>query len=428
MNARETMRQSAAQEAERTSARIESQEQEQLRLWLEDRTAQIEQNCRKMLRSEIESATQRLELGVTSSLNGLANKLRSDNLEETAAQLVEPVTKMGELIATLERVSQRADEKLGDLQFRSGQMLKLIQVQEQLRSAGEEGGDHVEEAGLGDAGRRRHAPEHLGETLEGDTAEPQRDDYTDNLPGYSPARMGLPADVVDDRGEQLLETPYLRHEGGGEGASDSTPQSQAAPLSRAAEQHQNVGGQQHEPEHRASGESADSTLDRLFKLIDKAQKPVHEREQQEAALLQDEADAAREAAEKAALQEQQTHTAESAHELTLRAANFKVDLQVCQVLKVDGVEGLHSPETIDQLRLTVEQALGEYGEQLSGIGLTRDNLTEQLSRYVAEISGNLEPFLSRMEASDFHRSSEQELSDIQEDAQMRDSDDYEPSR
>jgi hypothetical protein len=131
MSLRETMKQSAAQEAERTSARIEGQEQEQLRLWLEDRTAEIEQNCRKMLRAEIESATKRLEVGVTSSLSSLADKLRSDNLGETAAQLVEPVIKMSELIATLERVSQRADEKLGDLQFRGGQMLKLIQIQEQ---------------------------------------------------------------------------------------------------------------------------------------------------------------------------------------------------------------------------------------------------------------------------------------------------------
>jgi len=131
MNLRETMRQSAAQEAERTSARIEGQEQEQLRLWLEGRTAEIEQNCRKMLRTEIESATKRLEVGVTSSLSVLADRLRGDNLEETASQFVEPVMKMSELIATLERVAQRADEKLGDLQFRSGQMLKLIQVQEQ---------------------------------------------------------------------------------------------------------------------------------------------------------------------------------------------------------------------------------------------------------------------------------------------------------
>ncbi len=131
MSMRETMKQSAAQEAERMSAKIEGQEQEQLRLWLEDRTAEIEQNCRKMLRSEIESATKRLELGVTSSLSGLADRLRGDNLEETAAQLAEPVIKISELIATLGRVSQRADEKLGDLQFRSGQMQTLIRVQEQ---------------------------------------------------------------------------------------------------------------------------------------------------------------------------------------------------------------------------------------------------------------------------------------------------------
>lgn len=297
-----------------------------------------------------------------------------------------------------------------------------------LRSAGEAGGDHVEEPRLGDAGEHRHAPEYLGETLEGDTAEPQRDNSPDNLPGHSPARVGLPADVADDRGEQLLETPYLRHEGGGEGAPNSTAQSQAAPLSRAAEQHQNVGGQQYEPEHGTPSDSTGSTLDLLFKLIDKAQKPVHEREQQEAALQQDEVDAAREAAEKAALQEQQTRSAESAHELALRAANFRVDIQVRQMLKEDGLEGLYSPETIDELRLTVEQTLGEYGAQLSSIGLTRDSLAEQLSSYVVEIGNNPEMFLSRIEASDFHRSSEQELPDIQDDAQTRDSDDCEPSR
>lgn len=131
MSLRETMKRSAAQEAERTSARIEGQEQEQLRLWLEDRTAEIERTCRKMLRAEIELATKRLEVGLTSSLSGLADRLRSDNMEETATQLIEPVIKISELIATLERVSQRANEKLSDLQFRSGQMQTLIQIQEQ---------------------------------------------------------------------------------------------------------------------------------------------------------------------------------------------------------------------------------------------------------------------------------------------------------
>jgi hypothetical protein len=169
-------------------------------------------------------------------------------------------------------------------------------------------------------------------------------------------------------------------------------------------------------------------LDRLFKLIDKAQKPVHEREQQEVALQQDEADAAREAAEKAALQEQQTRAADSARELAFRAANFRVDLKVCQILKEDGVESLYSPETIDQLGLTVELALGGHGLQLSGVGLNRDSLAEQLSSYVVEIGNNPETFLSRMEGSDFHRSSEPDLSDIQDDAQTRDNDDYEPSR
>lgn len=171
-------------------------------------------------------------------------------------------------------------------------------------------------------------------------------------------------------------------------------------------------------------------MDRLFTLIDEAQRPVYEREQQEAALLQDEADAdvARKSAKKAVPQEQQTHVAESARELALRMTNVRVDLQVCQMLREDSLEGLYSPENMDELRLTVEQTLGEYGVQLSGIGLTRDSLVEQLSSYIVEIGNNPETFLSRMEASDSRRSSEQELSDIQDDVQTRDSDDYEPSR
>lgn len=299
-----------------------------------------------------------------------------------------------------------------------------------LRGAGEEGGDHVEESGIGDTGGRRHAPEYLDEALEGDTAEPRRDNYTDDLPGYTPTRVGLPADVADDRGEQLLEAPYLRHEGGGESAPDSATQSQAAPLSRTAEQHQDVGGQPRELEQPSPSDSAGSTLDRLFRLIDEAQRPVHEREQQEAALLKDKAgaDATRESAEQAAPQEQQTCAAESARELALRAANFRVDLRVWQMLEEDGREGLYFPESIDELRLTVEQTLGEYGVQLSGIGLTRDSLAEQLSSYVVEIGNDPETFLSRMEASDFDRPSGQEVSDIQDDALTRDDDEYEPSR
>ena len=85
-------------------------------------------------------------------------------------------------------------------------------------------------------------------------------------------------------------------------------------------------------------------------------------------------------------------------------------------------------KAIGELGLTVEQTLGEYGVQLSGLGLTRDGLAEQLSRYATEIGNNPEPFLSRMEASGFDHSSEHELSDIQDDTQTRDSDDYEPSR
>jgi hypothetical protein len=171
-------------------------------------------------------------------------------------------------------------------------------------------------------------------------------------------------------------------------------------------------------------------VDRLLKLIDEGQKPVRERERQEPTVLRDEVDAeaAGKFAEDAALQERQMCAAENARELALREANSRVDLQVCQMLREDGLEGLCSPATIDDLGLTVEQTLGEYGVQLSGIGLTRDSLAEQLCSYVVEIGNNPGLFLSRMGASDFHRSSEQELSDIQEDAQTRDSDDYEPSR
>src|ERR1700753_726106 len=119
------MRRLAAQEAERTSAGAAGQEQDQLRFW-EEKSAEIEQNSLKLLRAELEAATKRLELGVTSSLTTVAENLRADNLEQTAKLVAEPVKKIGDLIATLEAVSARADKKLGDLAFRGNQMQALV--------------------------------------------------------------------------------------------------------------------------------------------------------------------------------------------------------------------------------------------------------------------------------------------------------------
>lgn len=135
----------AAQAAENTDAKIAEQEQAQLRFW-EEKASEIERNCLKMLRAEIEAATKRLEVGVTSSIISLAEKLRDDNLKEIAAELEEPVTKIGDLIASLERVSTTTDQKLGELQFRGGQMLKLVQKQQEQITLYEGVSDRVNSA------------------------------------------------------------------------------------------------------------------------------------------------------------------------------------------------------------------------------------------------------------------------------------------
>jgi chromosome segregation ATPase len=145
MNQRETILKSAAQAAENTSSRIAERDQEQLTFW-EERASEIEQNCRRLLRAEIEAATKRLEVGLKSSISGLAEELRDDNLKELATGLEEPVTKMGDLIATLERVSTMTDQKLGDLAFRGGQMLKLVQTQQQQITLYEGVSDRVNSA------------------------------------------------------------------------------------------------------------------------------------------------------------------------------------------------------------------------------------------------------------------------------------------
>jgi chromosome segregation ATPase len=139
------MLKSAAQVAENTSVRIAEQEQEQLTFWKE-RASEIEQNCRRLLLAEIEAATKRLDVGLTSSMNSLAEKLQDDNLKELATKLEEPVTKIGDLIATLERVSTMTEQRLGDLAFRSGQMLKLVQTQQQQITLYEGVSDRVNSA------------------------------------------------------------------------------------------------------------------------------------------------------------------------------------------------------------------------------------------------------------------------------------------
>jgi hypothetical protein len=125
------MLKSAARAAENTTARITSHDLEQLKLWLEGRAGEIEENCRKGLLAEIAAVTTQLKEELTSVLNSLADQLRDDNLKEMATRLEEPVRRIGDLIATLERASTRADEKLDELAFRAGQVQKLIQIQDQ---------------------------------------------------------------------------------------------------------------------------------------------------------------------------------------------------------------------------------------------------------------------------------------------------------
>jgi hypothetical protein len=61
----------------------------------------------------------------------VAENLRVDNLEQTAKLVAELVKKIGNLIATLEAVSARADKKLGDLAFRGNQMQALVNKQQE---------------------------------------------------------------------------------------------------------------------------------------------------------------------------------------------------------------------------------------------------------------------------------------------------------
>jgi hypothetical protein len=124
------MRRLAAQEAERRNAGAAGREQDQLRFW-EEKSGEIEQNSLKLLRAELEAATKRLELGVTSCLTTAAENLRADNLEQTAKLVAELVKKIGDLIATQETVSARADKKLGDLAFRGNQMQALVNKQQE---------------------------------------------------------------------------------------------------------------------------------------------------------------------------------------------------------------------------------------------------------------------------------------------------------
>jgi hypothetical protein len=79
-------------------------------------------------------------------MSNLAEKLQDDNLKELATKLEEPVTKIGDLIATLERVSTMTEQRLGDLAFRGGQMLKLVQTQQQQITLYEGVSDRVNSA------------------------------------------------------------------------------------------------------------------------------------------------------------------------------------------------------------------------------------------------------------------------------------------
>jgi hypothetical protein len=124
------MKRLAAQEAERMNAGAAGREQDQLRFW-EEKAAEIEQNSLRLLRAELEAATKRLELCVTSSLTTVAENLRADNLEQTAKSVAELVKKIGDLIVILEALSARTDKKLGDLAFRVNQMQKIVNKQQE---------------------------------------------------------------------------------------------------------------------------------------------------------------------------------------------------------------------------------------------------------------------------------------------------------
>jgi uncharacterized membrane protein YccC len=165
--------------------------------------------------------------------------------------------------------------------------------------------------------------------------------------------------MADDRGEQLLEAVYVRHEGHGEATPHRATEGQAAPTP-AAERHQPIGHSQQLLEQPAEWRADNgSTFDRLFKLIADATKPVIEREHQEASRLQTEvaSEAFKESAAEVTKPEQQKSSVAPGLDLALNEVNRRVDYQLQEMIRQDSLECLSSPETIIHLGRTVEQSL-----------------------------------------------------------------------
>lgn len=156
-------------------------------------------------------------------------------------------------------------------------------------------------------------------------------------------------------------------------------------------------------------------MSHLLELIAEARRPVEERERREATQLQaradrEKAEAAKRTASEAVKREQENRGRQNLHDLALRVAGQRVDAELYRVLKRDGVSGLSSPELAARLGRTMEGSLGVSGVRLSDVGLTRDTLSEKLTRYTDSVGRNPGPFISRVERDGLHRSSTREPS------------------
>jgi len=287
------------------------------------------------------------------------------------------------------------------------------------------------ELARGYARRDRNDLGHMGETALESPEQRRRDSSADGRTEHVDTQANIPAHMADDRGEQLLEAVHLRYEGDGQAAPHRATQGQAAPTP-AAERHQPVGPLQQllEP---WSEERADngSVFDRVFKLIADATKPVIEREHQEASRLQTEApsEAVKEPAVEVIKPEQQKPSVAPRLDLALNEINRRVDCQLQEMIRQDGLDCLSSPETIIHLSQAVEQSLSQRALKLADLRLTHACLTEQLSSYVELLANDPQPFLSRMEQNDSKRIWINESTEPPERTQTDEPDhDFEPSR
>jgi len=153
----------------------------------------------------------------------------------------------------------------------------------------------------------------------------------------------------------------------------------------------------------------------LLELIAEARRPVEERERREAAQLQtragrEKAEAAKRTAAEIVKREQENRGRQNLHDLALRGAGQKVDVELYRVLKQSGVPGLSSPELAARLGRTMEGSLGMHGVGLTDVGLTRNTLSEQLRRYTDSVGRNPASFMSRVERDGLYRSSTREPS------------------